>query len=120
MPVLGAGAAASAVRPGDTVAILYTSGTTGTPKGAELTHRSLLGELGLATLWPGRLHRDEAVVGLPVAHVMGLAVLLALAAAGIPVYFIPHFRPDAALDAITEILSGEGWRAFTAQRSAVT
>jgi acyl-CoA synthetase (AMP-forming)/AMP-acid ligase II len=83
-------------------AILYTSGTTGRPKGAELTHRSLLGELGLATLWPGGLHRDEAVVGLPVAHVMGLAVLLALAAAGIPVFFIPRFRPDVALDAIED------------------
>jgi acyl-CoA synthetase (AMP-forming)/AMP-acid ligase II len=98
-PALPASASAD---PTNVAAILYTSGTTGRPKGVELTHRSLLGELGLATLWPGQLHRDEAVVGLPVAHVMGLAVLLALAAAGIPVYFIPRFRPDAALDAIEE------------------
>ena len=44
--------------------------------------------------------RDEAVAGLPVAHIMGFVVLLSLAMAGIPVHFLPRFRPDEALDAI--------------------
>jgi acyl-CoA synthetase (AMP-forming)/AMP-acid ligase II len=86
--------------PGDVAAILYTSGTTGTPKGAELTHRALVGQLRGSMAWPTRLRRDEAVVGLPVAHVMGLATLLGLAAAGIPVYFFRRFRPVPVLDAI--------------------
>src|SRR5438094_870782 len=88
--------------PGDVAAILYTSGTTGRPKGAELSHRALLGQVRVATAWPARLHRDEAVVGLPVAHVMGLVTLFGLAAAGIPVYFFRRFRPVPVLDAIQE------------------
>ena len=90
------------VDPGAVAAILYTSGTTGKPKGAELTHRGLLGQLGGGTLWPAGIRRDEAVVGLPIAHVMGLVVLLGLAAAGIPVYFLRRFRADRALDALEQ------------------
>ena len=88
--------------PGEVGAIFYTSGTTGRPKGVRLTHRALLGELGPAAVWPGRLHRDEAVFGLPVSHIMGFVSVLGMAVAGIPVYFLPRFRPDAALDAIEE------------------
>ena len=92
--------AAVAAKPRDVAAIFYTSGTTGKPKGARLTHGGLLGQVTSAALWPRRLHRDEAVVGLPVAHIMGFVVLLSLAAAGVPVYFLPRFRPDTTLDAI--------------------
>ncbi|MDQ1396714.1 MAG: long-chain acyl-CoA synthetase, partial [Acidimicrobiaceae bacterium] len=84
----------------DVAAILYTSGTTGEPKGARLTHRALVGQLPLSALWPSDLRRDEAVVGLPVAHIMGLVTLLSLAAAGVPTFLLPRFRAEAALDAI--------------------
>jgi acyl-CoA synthetase (AMP-forming)/AMP-acid ligase II len=86
--------------PDDIAALFYTSGTTGSPKGVELTHRSLLGPFGPATLWPSALRRDEAVVSLPIAHIMGFASLLGLACAGVPVYVVRKFRPDAVLDAI--------------------
>src|SRR5206468_941634 len=49
---------------------------------------------------PAEARRDEAVVGLPIAHIMGLGVLLATACAGIPVYLLPAFRAEQALDAI--------------------
>jgi len=87
-------------RPDDVAAIFYTSGTTGRPKGVELTHRSLVGPLALASNWPAGLRRDEMVVALPVAHIMGFSVLLAAAAAGVPAYCLAHFDPVAVLDAI--------------------
>jgi acyl-CoA synthetase (AMP-forming)/AMP-acid ligase II len=90
------------VDPGDIAALLYTSGTTGRPKGAELTHRSLLGRATNAALYPSGLRRDEAVSGMPVAHIAGLSLLVQLAAFGIPVYLLRKFRPDVALDAIEQ------------------
>lgn len=87
-------------QPTDVAAIFYTSGTTGRPKGAELSHRSLVGSLGALALVPTGLRRDELVAGLPVAHIMGFIVLLGAAAGGIPVYALPRFRADQILDGI--------------------
>jgi acyl-CoA synthetase (AMP-forming)/AMP-acid ligase II len=86
--------------PGDVAALFYTSGTTGKPKGAALTHRALLGQAVAGALWPAGLRRDEAVFSLPVAHIMGFAAPMGFACAGIPVFAMSHFRPDAVLDAI--------------------
>ena len=86
--------------PADVAALFYTSGTTGSPKGAALTHRSLVGQAASAAMWPTRLHRDEAVIALPVAHIMGFAVLLGLAFAGIPTFLLAKFHPVKVLDAI--------------------
>ena len=86
----------------DVAAIFYTSGTTGKPKGARLTHRGLIGSLGAGVLYPRALRRDEAVLGLPVAHIMGFAVLLGMASAGIPVYLLAKFDAGRVLDAIEE------------------
>jgi acyl-CoA synthetase (AMP-forming)/AMP-acid ligase II len=87
--------------PGDVAALFYTSGTTGKPKGVELTHRSLVGQVAVAAVMPtGLLMPGGAVLSLPVAHIMGFVSILAMACAGLPVYFIPKFRPDDVLDAI--------------------
>jgi acyl-CoA synthetase (AMP-forming)/AMP-acid ligase II len=86
---------------GDIAALFYTSGTTGKPKGVELTHRSLVGQVAVAAATPANLLlRGEAVLSLPVAHIMGFVSVLGLACAGIPVYFLPKFRPDDVLDSI--------------------
>ena len=86
--------------PGDVAALFYTSGTTGKPKGAQLTHRALFGGLPLTALIPRRTHRDELVAALSVAHIFGFTLMIAGACSGMPVYFMPKFNPVKVLDAI--------------------
>jgi acyl-CoA synthetase (AMP-forming)/AMP-acid ligase II len=86
----------------DIAAVFYTSGTTGKPKGAELTNRALVGQLTSALAWPTGLRRDEAVLSLPTAHIMGFTAVLGMACAGIPVHFLPKFNPVKVLDAIEQ------------------
>ncbi|MGH2686308.1 MAG: class I adenylate-forming enzyme family protein [Actinomycetota bacterium] len=94
---------AVAADPGDTAVLFYTSGTTGKPKGAKLTHRSLVGGVGAyAAAVPLQWLRQECVTGMPVAHVAGFSVLVQMAALGVPVYLLTKFRPDDALDAIEQ------------------
>ena len=81
-------------------ALFYTSGTTGKPKGAELTHRALVGQVTAGVAWPAPLRRDEMAFALPIAHIMGFAVLMGAACCGIPIYLLPRFRPVEVLDAI--------------------
>jgi len=100
LPARGGSVPFVATDAAEVAAIFYTSGTTGVPKGARLTHRALLGQTGAAALWPSGLRRDEAVFALPMAHIMGFAVALALACAGIPVYSLRRFDASEVLDAI--------------------
>lgn len=58
----------AATEPGDTAAILYTSGTTGTPKGAELTHASMLLNARLFDTMYDRVPHDVHLVTLPLFH----------------------------------------------------
>jgi acyl-CoA synthetase (AMP-forming)/AMP-acid ligase II len=88
--------------PDDVAALFYTSGTTGKPKGAELTHRALVGRSTGGALFPSGLRRDEVVSGMPVAHIAGFTMMVQAAAIGVPIYVIPRFRPDVALDAIEQ------------------
>ncbi len=84
----------------DVAALFYTSGTTGKPKGAALTHDALVGALKGGVAYPSAVRRDEAVVSLPVAHIMGFITLLGLASAGIETYFLRRFDAGAVLEAI--------------------
>ena len=53
-----------------------SSGTTGTPKGVEPTHRALIGGLAPMAALPRGLRHDELVLGLPIAHIMGFISVL--------------------------------------------
>ncbi|MDO1481607.1 long-chain-fatty-acid--CoA ligase [Rhodococcus ruber] len=65
-----------ATSPDDTAVILYTSGTTGQPKGAELTHSNLvLNATGAAELF-GMSAEDVQLIVLPLFHIFGLGCLL--------------------------------------------
>ena len=86
--------------PSDVAAIFFTSGTTGKPKGAELSHRGLLaGTQKLAAL-PMNLRNDEAIVALPVAHIMGFAAYLGAALMGMQLYVHERFSAEEVLDSI--------------------
>lgn len=59
----------------DTSSICYTSGTTGHPKGAMQSHRSVLMNGESAALMHGRLASDIVVIALPLPHVYGTLVM---------------------------------------------
>ncbi len=83
----------------DTAVILYTSGTTGRPKGAELTHANLIRNaegMGDDLL---RLGADDVIFGgLPLFHSFGQTCTLNTAvAAGASLTVLPRFDPAQAL-----------------------
>src|SRR6266705_3328227 len=88
-------------QPTDTAVIVYTSGTTGQPKGAELTHLQLYMNADI----PGRLFDvqpdDIVITVLPLFHVFGLSSILDVCVRfGCTMSLIPRFTPAAVLAAI--------------------
>ncbi len=59
----------AAIRPEDPVTVLYTSGTTGNPKGVIITHRSVLCQLAAAGATGFMMERARLVSYLPLAHI---------------------------------------------------
>jgi long-chain acyl-CoA synthetase len=88
---------------GDTAVILYTSGTTGKPKGAQLTHANLSVNADVSRLLFS-LEPDDVVLGaLPLFHAFGQTCgLNAAVAAGASLALIPRFDPGHALEVIEE------------------
>jgi malonyl-CoA/methylmalonyl-CoA synthetase len=86
--------------PGDPALVVYTSGTTGAPKGAVLSHANLVaGTATLALAWRWE-PEDRLVLALPLFHVHGLvAGLLGSLAAGGSAVVLERFSPEAVLDA---------------------
>jgi len=83
----------------DTAVLLYTSGTTGTPKGAELTHDNLRRNAqvsrGLFDIGPG----DVVLGALPLFHSFGQTCALnACVAGGAMLTLLPRFDPTKALE----------------------
>src|SRR3954447_22600040 len=93
----------NAARAGDdTAVILYTSGTTGTPKGAELTHDSLRTNCEVTALTLVELGPEDVILGaLPLFHSFGQTCgLNASVSGGACLSLIPRFDPAKALEII--------------------
>jgi long-chain acyl-CoA synthetase len=93
--------------PQDTAVILYTSGTTGHPKGAELTHANMVGNAITShdmfrPAFDGGTGQNTALITLPLFHSTAQTCLMnAGLYGGFRLVLLPRFEPAAVLDAFT-------------------
>ena len=87
----------------DTAVILYTSGTTGKPKGAELTHDNLYRNCSMTSVTLGEFsHADVLLGALPLFHSFGQTCTMNSAVSvGATVTMIPRFDPEKALEMLS-------------------
>jgi len=90
----------ASLRPEEPVAIFYTSGTTGFPKGAVMCSRGLLAPQKRAVLLLPAGPKDFGVFALPLAHIMGFCTVILGLLAGVSGYFIPHFDAEKVMAAL--------------------
>ena len=83
--------------------IMYTSGTTGRPKGAVLTHANLAGQAMTNLFTTGAdINNDVGFIGVPLFHIAGVGNMITGLLLGLPtvVYPLGAFEPGALLDVL--------------------
>lgn len=87
--------------PNDTAVILYTSGTTGFPKGAELSHSNMVLNALASKSIMAMVHEDVHIISLPLFHSFGQTCQMnAGFAVGNTLVFIPRFTAEAVFSAL--------------------
>ena len=88
----------------DPAVVFYTSGTTGTPKGAILTHVNMVMNATVSAVDANDVHYEDIALGcLPLFHVFGqTASMNAVFRLGATLVLLPRFSGAAALDLIRE------------------
>jgi len=81
------------VGPDDTCAMQYTGGTTGLPKGAELTHRNLVSQMIQVTTWLDTpVGEQVGLSAMPLFHIAGLVMGLAMFSKAVTQVAVPNPR----------------------------
>lgn len=95
--------ASAAQRPDELAVLLYTGGTTGTPKGAMLTHGNLMANAHQSAAWvPNPSPAPITVAVLPFFHSYGMTVIMnGTILQGGRMVLLPRFETKAVLKAIT-------------------
>lgn len=89
-----------AMQPEDVAVILYTSGTTGAPKGVMLTHRNLYSNAAAALSLMTDEERSTTIGVLPLAHIYGFTMANVLYMHGGSVVVLPKYELRAVCEAI--------------------
>jgi O-succinylbenzoic acid--CoA ligase len=99
-PTPTSSAAIEALDPESPLAMVYTSGTTGKPKGAVLSRRAFLASAEASAANFGWTDDDRWLLCLPLCHVGGLSILTRCLVARRPIILEPRYDPGAVLAAI--------------------
>ena len=87
------------MEPEEIAILLFTSGTTGTPKAAVLRHRHMVSYILGSVEFMAAAEEDGALVSVPPYHVAGMAAVLSSIYAGRRIVQLPAFSPEGWLEA---------------------
>lgn len=113
----------------DTCVMQYTGGTTGLPKGAELTHKNVVAQMTQITTWlDTKMNADVGMTAFPLFHIAGLIICLSMFSKAIPQIAVPNprdqnfiikmmnkYKPDIIGNVPTvflELMKQPGFRAY--------
>jgi long-chain acyl-CoA synthetase len=90
------------VQGNDSLTILYTSGTTGVPKGVMLTHNNHASEARILANMRGKLDPEVVVIGvLPLYHIYGITSVINVSLyLGCTIELLPHFDPEKVIELV--------------------